>query len=99
LSKLDENSILKNWSPVKKPKFRFQEAHHKMSDRYYNQLKRLILQKNPEKNIDKNIMIMGDFNSCTKEDSANGTDYNPKDLIKLEKLGYNDLWKYSDMLL
>jgi len=30
---------------------------------------------------------MGDFNSCTKEDSANQTDYNPKDLIKLEELG------------
>jgi hypothetical protein len=42
---------------------------------------------------------MGHFNRGTKEDSANGTDYNPKDLIKLEKLGYNDLWKYSDMLL
>jgi exodeoxyribonuclease III len=34
-----------------------------------------------KKNIDKNLLIMGDFNSCTKDDSANGTDYNPKDLI------------------
>jgi exodeoxyribonuclease III len=47
------------------------------------------------KNIDKNVLIMGDFNSCTKDDSANGTDYNPKDLIKLEELGYMDLWKFN----
>jgi exodeoxyribonuclease-3 len=32
-------------------------------------------------------------NTFTKEDSANQTDYNPKDLIKLEELGYIDLWK------
>ena len=38
---------------------------------------------------------MGDFNSCIKEDSANQTDYNPKDLIKLGELGYIDLWKYN----
>jgi hypothetical protein len=52
---------LKNWAPVKKPKFKFQEAHHKMSDKDYNQLKKLILQKNPEKNTDNNIMINGAF--------------------------------------
>ena len=38
---------------------------------------------------------MGDFNSCTKDDSANGTVYNPKDLIKLEEIGYIDLWKFN----
>ena len=48
-----------------------------------------------EINIDKNVLITGDFNSCTKEDSANRTDYNPKDLIKLEELGYIDMWKYN----
>ncbi len=40
------------------------------------------------------MILIGNFNSCTKEDSANQTDYNPKDLIKLEELGYIDLWKY-----
>jgi len=40
---------------------------------------------------------MGDFNSCIKEDSANQTDYNPKDLIKLGELGYIDLWKYHSV--
>lgn len=50
-----------------------------------------------ERNIDKNVLIMGDFNSCTKEDSANSTDYNPKDLMKLEELGYIDLWKYNSI--
>jgi exodeoxyribonuclease-3 len=39
--------------------------------------------------------MIGDFNSCTKEDSANRTDYNPNDLINLEELGYIDLWKYN----
>ena len=34
-----------------------------------------------EKNIDENVLMIGDFNSCTKEDSANRTDYNPNDLI------------------
>jgi exonuclease III len=38
---------------------------------------------------------MGDFNSCTKEDSANRTVYNPKGLVKLEELGYIDMWKYN----
>lgn len=38
--------------------------------------------------MDKNVLIIGDFNSCTKEDSANKTEYNPKEL------GYIDLWKY-----
>ena len=46
-----------------------------------------------QEHVDKNVMIMGDFNSCTKDDSANQTDYNPKDLIELEELGYIDLWK------
>ena len=46
-----------------------------------------------KENVDNNVMIMGDFNSCTRDDSANQTDYNPKDLIKLEELGYIDLWK------
>jgi len=48
-----------------------------------------------KKNIDENVLIMGDFNSCTKEDSGNRTDYNPNDLINLEALGYIDLWKYN----
>ncbi len=48
-----------------------------------------------EKNVDKKVLITGDFNSCTKEDSANGTEYNAKDLMKLKELGYIDLWKYN----
>lgn len=47
-----------------------------------------------EKNNNKNILITGDFNSCTKENSSNKTEYNAKDLIKLEELEYIDLWKY-----
>lgn len=30
--------------------------------------------------MDKNVLIIGDFNSCTKKDSANKTEYNPKEL-------------------
>jgi exonuclease III len=48
-----------------------------------------------EKNIDKNVLITGDFNSCDKEDSSIRTEYNSKDLIKLGELGYIDLWKYN----
>ncbi|WP_431062673.1 endonuclease/exonuclease/phosphatase family protein [Methanobacterium sp.] len=48
-----------------------------------------------EKNLDKNVLITGDFNSCTKYDSSNKTEYNANDLIKLEELEYIDLWKYN----
>ena len=48
-----------------------------------------------EKNVEKKVLITGDFNSCTKEDSANGTEFNAKDLMKLKELGYIDLWKYN----
>ena len=48
-----------------------------------------------EKNIDKNVLITGDFNSCTNDDSSNKTEYNSDDLMKLEELGYIDLWKYN----
>ncbi|MEG3225527.1 MAG: hypothetical protein BME94_08505 [Methanobacteriales archaeon Met13] len=42
-------------------------------------------------------MITGDFNSCTKEDSSNGTEYYAAELKKLEYLEYIDLWKcYSN---
>lgn len=58
-----------------------------------------VLEKIFLKKIDKNELIIRDYNSCTKENSINRTDYNLKELIKLEKLGYNDLWNYSDMLL
>lgn len=46
-----------------------------------------------EINIENNVMITGDFNSCTKDDSSNGTEYYAKDLMKLEELKYIDLWK------
>lgn len=46
-----------------------------------------------EKNSNKNILIAGDFNSCTADDSENRTEYNPHDLKKLESLNYTDLWK------
>jgi exonuclease III len=45
-------------------------------------------------NLNKKLMITGDFNRCTKEDYSNESDYN-KDLMKLEELGYIDLWKYN----
>ena len=48
-----------------------------------------------EMNLDKKVLITGDFKSCTKEDSANGTEYNSDDLNKLGELGYIDLWKYN----
>ncbi|MDP3035692.1 MAG: endonuclease/exonuclease/phosphatase family protein [Methanobacteriaceae archaeon] len=48
-----------------------------------------------EKNLNKNILIAGDFNSCSKDDSENMTEYNPQDLKKLESLNYIDLWKIS----
>ncbi len=48
-----------------------------------------------QKNEDKKVLITGDFNSCTKEDSGNQTEYNAKDLLKLGELGYIDLWKYN----
>lgn len=45
----------------------------------------------------ENVLITGDFNSCTKEDSSNGTEYYAAELNKLERIGYNDLWNcYSN---
>ena len=38
---------------------------------------------------------MGFLNNYINEDSANRTVYNPKDLIKLEELGYIDMLKYN----
>ena len=61
-------------------------------------LKRIYLVKNfrlLKKHVNENVIIMGDFNSFTKDDSSNGTVYNPKDLIKLEEKGYIDLWKFN----
>lgn len=46
-----------------------------------------------KKNIAKNVLITGDFNSCTKEDSSNGTEYYAKELMELEDMAYIDLWK------
>lgn len=51
--------------------------------------------KYAEENVDRKVLITGDFNSCTKEDSGNQTEYNAKDLLKLGELGYIDLWKYN----
>jgi exodeoxyribonuclease III len=48
-----------------------------------------------EKNLNKKVLITGDFNGCTKEGSSNKTEYNAEDLMKLEELGYIDLWKYN----
>ena len=48
-----------------------------------------------EKNNDKKVLITGDFNSCSKEDTASKSEYNSKDLLKLGELGYIDLWKYN----
>lgn len=38
----------------------------------------------------ENVLISGDFNSCTKEDSSNGTEYYAAELRKLEEIGFND---------
>ena len=45
-------------------------------------------------NFNKKVMITGDFDRYTKEDSSNESENN-KDLMKLEELGYIDLWKYN----
>lgn len=47
-----------------------------------------------EKNSQKNVLISGDFNSNTNEDSANETEYYAQYLRKLEDLGFIDVWKY-----
>lgn len=46
-----------------------------------------------EKHTKENVLITGDFNSCTKDDSSNGTEYYAKELKELEDLEYSDLWK------
>ena len=51
--------------------------------------------KYAEMNVDKKVLITGDFKSCTNEDFAYGTEYNADDLNKLGELGYIDLWKYN----
>ena len=48
-----------------------------------------------EKNIDENVLMIGDFNSCTKEDSANRTDYNPNDLINQKN---QDILTYGSII-
>ena len=49
------------------------------------------------KHNQENVLISGDFNSCIKEDSSNGTEYYAAELNKLERIGYNDLWNcYSN---
>lgn len=48
LQELIENPILSQWAPVKKTHFKFQGSHFKMSDEEYNELKKLILEKNPK---------------------------------------------------
>ena len=48
LQDLMSNNILSNWTPVNKKHFQFHGSHFKMSDEEYNELKRLILIKNPE---------------------------------------------------
>lgn len=48
-------------------------------------------------NLGENVLITGDFNSCTPDDSFNGTEYYAKELKQLEDLDYTDLWKsYSN---
>lgn len=44
----------------------------------------------------KNIpcIITGDFNSCTKEDSMNSTQYNAAELEKLLNIGWIDSWTH-----
>lgn len=48
LEELKEDPILSKWTPINKKNFIFQGAHHKMSDQQYNELKKLILEKNPD---------------------------------------------------
>lgn len=47
LHDLMNNPILSKWNPVNKKHFQFQGSHHKMSDEEYDELKKLILEKNP----------------------------------------------------
>lgn len=48
LQELKNNPILSKWLPINKKRYIFQGAHHKMSERQYNELKKLILEKNPD---------------------------------------------------
>ena len=48
LHELKDNPILSKWAPINKKNFIFQGAHHKMSEQEYNELIKLILNKNPE---------------------------------------------------
>ena len=48
LSELNENVILRKWAPVKKSHFKFQGSHFKMSDEEWLELKRLIIEHNPQ---------------------------------------------------
>lgn len=48
LQELRDNTILSEWSPINKKKFIFQGAHHKMSEQQCDELKRLIIEKNPQ---------------------------------------------------
>lgn len=50
LQELKDNPILSKWAPINKKRFIFQGAHHKMSEQQYDELKRLILEKNPKLN-------------------------------------------------
>lgn len=50
-----------------------------------------------QENKDTTCIITGDFNSCTKEDSMNKTQYNAAELEKLRNIGWIDSWAhYND---
>ena len=48
LQELTEDPVLCKWNPVNKSHFQFHGSHHKMSEKEWNALKKLILEKNPE---------------------------------------------------
>ena len=56
LSELNVNSILKNWAPVKKRHFKFHGSHFKMSDEEWIELKRLIIENNPQLEYKFNLL-------------------------------------------
>ncbi|MGP8024395.1 MAG: MrcB family domain-containing protein [Methanobacterium sp.] len=52
LKELVNNPILSQWAPVKKTHFKFQGSHFKMSNKEYNELLKLILDKNSHLNAE-----------------------------------------------
>ncbi len=61
LQELKDNPILSKWTPINKKSFIFQGSHHKMSNQEYNELKRLIVEENPDLKAQIEDLELGDL--------------------------------------